>query len=297
MQDEKYWFLGGAYKEFFAYCSDNYCPCSQTKIPRNEGFIYVVDHGNGNVTANLTCEQGARLRNLNLRIANNDAKRWWVTGMVPFRPTPKDDQYSHYFSSTVIQDFTDPRDGNIYKTVKIGSQIWMSENLRYIPSVFPSTVPRGKGGIWVYDYEGYDTNQAKATDNYKKYGCLYDWLTALEVCPRGWHLPSDDEWGELIIFLGGAELAGGKLKSLTGWESPNIGSTNESGFSGLPGGCRSDPGFWDIGQDGTWWSSSMLGSSLLNSVYLNLNYKLGDLNRRSYDNIFEGYSVRCIRDY
>lgn len=86
---EEFWYLGGAHKELFAYCSDNECPCSQTKIPRNEGYIYVIDHGNGKVTANLTCEQGAKLRNLNLKIASNDAKRWWITGMVPFRTTPK----------------------------------------------------------------------------------------------------------------------------------------------------------------------------------------------------------------
>lgn len=293
MQYEKYWFLGGAYKELYAYCSDNSCPCLQTIIPRNKGYIYVVDHGNGKVSANLTCEQGARLRNLNLRIASNDAKRWWVTGWVPFRPTPKDEKFSHYFSST----FTDSRDGNIYKAVKIGSQIWMSENLRYIPSVSPSTVHWYEGGIWVYDYEGYDINQAKATDNYKKYGCLYDWLTALEVCPQGWHLPSDEEWEILIYFLGGEELAGGKLKLVTGWENPNYGATNESGFSGLPGGCRSKPGFWDIDQEGSWWSSSMPESFIRIAISYHLDFNYSWLaRRRNPDNIFEGYSIRCVRD-
>lgn len=198
---------------------------------------------------------------------------------------------------TTCQYLIDSRDGNRYKTVKIGNQIWMSENLRYIPRVFPSTIPRAKDGIWVYDYEGSDPNQAKTTDNYIKYGCLYNWLTALEVCPLGWHLASDDEWSEMAFFLGGHEIAGGKLKSITGWENPNIGSTNESGFTALPGGCRSNPGFWDIGRDGTWWSSSMLGSSTTVAIYYNLNYELNCLNRRSIDSIFEGYSIRCIKGY
>lgn len=82
-------FLGGGYERSSAVCSDNNCPCPQVVIPRGEGYIFVEDYGNGHFSANLTCEQGARLRNLDLNIAHLDAVRWWKTGYVPKRETPK----------------------------------------------------------------------------------------------------------------------------------------------------------------------------------------------------------------
>ncbi len=119
-----------------------------------------------------------------------------------------------------------------YKTVKIGTQVWMSENLAYKPST---------GNYWAY----HDDNA-----NVAKYGYLYDWETACKVCPSGWHLPSDEEWTTLIDYLGGEDVAGGKMKAVgtieagTGlWYDPNDGATNESGFSGLPGGTGKGSGF------------------------------------------------------
>lgn len=81
--------MGGAYQSSYARCSDNNCPCPQVIINRGQGYIFVEDLGNGNFYANLTCEEGARLRNLDLDIARKDAIRWWNTGMVPMRETPK----------------------------------------------------------------------------------------------------------------------------------------------------------------------------------------------------------------
>ncbi|MCL1966732.1 MAG: fibrobacter succinogenes major paralogous domain-containing protein [Fibromonadales bacterium] len=126
------------------------------------------------------------------------------------------------------ENFTDPRDGKTYKTVKIGKQTWMAENLNY-------------------EAEGskcYDNDPA----NGEKYGRLYDWETAMKVCPPGWHLPSNKEWQELANFAGGDEIAGEKLKAT-------------DGFSALLGGsCRSDGSFCNIGGCGYWWSSSECGS-------------------------------------
>lgn len=141
--------------------------------------------------------------------------------------------------------FTDKRDSHEYNWVKIGEQIWMAENLAYIPYV---CAPDSQCGIWVYDYYG----EGSYGINYQIYGCLYDWETAMEVCPEGWHLPSDEEWMELERFLGMEEKEldrfacrgqlnniGGKLAS----DNPNFWDeeflrTNETGFTALPGGER-----------------------------------------------------------
>ena len=155
-----------------------------------------------------------------------------------------------------LGSFTDVRDSKIYKTVKIGDQIWMAENLAYMPSIFSG---KKEGGIWVYDYFGKkgifgynaDINEAKATRNYKILGCLYDWETANTICPRGWHLPSHEEWSGLEMNLGMSESdsanydgyrsfnEGSKLKSKSGWRSSGNGN-NESGFNAVPGGCLTE---------------------------------------------------------
>ena len=97
---------------------------------------------------------------------------------------------------------TDPRDGNVYRTVQIGAQCWLAENLKYLPSVCPATTtPDGSAFYYVYDYQGYSVEEAKAAANFQNYGVLYNWPAARESCPPGWHLPSDVEWSELTDFL------------------------------------------------------------------------------------------------
>ncbi len=123
--------------------------------------------------------------------------------------------------------FTDARDGNVYKIIIIGNQVWMAENRKYLPSVFNSapgskTTPH----YYVYGYNGRVVADAIATENYNIYGVLYNWLAAMigstsnatnpsgvqGVYPTGWYLPGDTEWAELIGYLGGTNAAGGKLK-------------------------------------------------------------------------------------
>src|SRR5690554_6136155 len=177
--------------------------------------------------------------------------------------------------------FTDPRDGKVYQTVTIGNQEWMAENLAYEPS---------SGNYWAYDNNN---------SNVETYGYLYDWETACDVCPDGWHLPTDAEWTELTDYLG--RNAGGKLKATgtieagTGlWYDPNTGATNETGFTALPGGYRYYLGtFFSIGSLGYWWSAAESGAD---DAWVRYMLCIDGYVLRT-DKVKElGFSVRCLRD-
>jgi uncharacterized protein (TIGR02145 family) len=211
----------------------------------------------------------------------------------------------------------DERDGNYYNTVKIGDQVWMAENLKYLPDVVgPGIGSETTPYYYVYSYDGTDVNAAKATENYTTYGVLYNWTAAMNgsassssnpsgvqgVCPTGWHLPSDGEWTELTDYIGGQDVAGGKLKETgtTHWISPNEGATNESGFSALPGGYRfyysggGFVGFYDIGYNGYWWSATEYYYSDYAWSW-RLTYNSSSDYRNGNNKVF-GFSVRCVRD-
>lgn len=150
--------------------------------------------------------------------------------------------------------FTDARDGYVYKTVRIGDQIWMAENLRYLPSV-SVTASETDPSYYVYGYTGIELEVAKANENYKAYGALYNVPAALTACPNGWHLPTLTEWDDLIDALGGTSAAGPKLKEVgdAHWESPNAGATNESGFTALPAGGYNGTRFAEININAAFW--------------------------------------------
>jgi uncharacterized protein (TIGR02145 family) len=132
-------------------------------------------------------------------------------------------------------------DGNVYKTIQIGTQNWMAENLRTTKTRSGTPIP--------YDSEwrinatkGYCWHNNDSVTYKKVYGAIYNssYIMSSNICPEGWHVPTQDEWITLLDFLGGKELAGGKLKEkgIYHWSAPNDGATNESGFSALPGGMR-----------------------------------------------------------
>lgn len=204
------------------------------------------------------------------------------------------------FKTLVLSgNFIDIRDNNEYKWVKLGEQVWMAENLAYLPSVSRSS----EGTItepyyYVYGYQGSNVSEAKATENYSIYGVLYNWQAAMNACPVGWHLPTDLEWSQLIDYLGGSENAGGKLKEIgtNHWNSPNTGATNESGFTALPGGCRHDFGnFINMAAGGYWWSETEANAT--NAWIRNLTYIFSDVLRGNSNNNKQlGFSVRCIKD-
>ena len=207
--------------------------------------------------------------------------------------------YKPTIEETTSGTFIDSRDGNEYNWVQIGDQVWMAENLAYLPSV--NMVADGSEDAagsyyYVYGYDGTNVADAKATDNYATYGVLYNWTAAMNACPDGWHLPSDAEWTELTDYLGGESVAGGKLKETgtTHWASPNTGATNETGFTALPGGFRYNSGAFDnIGSNGYWWSATE--GNATNAWNRDMFYLGSDVGSYS-SNKGVGFSVRCLRD-
>ncbi|GMQ24549.1 hypothetical protein Aoki45_12310 [Algoriphagus sp. oki45] len=195
--------------------------------------------------------------------------------------------------------FTDPRDGNVYKTVKIGNQVWFAENLRYAGNIPQVASQQAWAAIWNSGNPtgqpawAYYNNDPSYNDTYGK---LYNWYSVRTgtLCPPGWHIPTDAEWTTLTNYLGGPFAAAGKMKSVTGWDAPNTGATNESGFTGLPGGNRGPYGAFNaLGSRGFWWSSSPNGSSTAWSRDLEgagLNIAL------THYNWTLGLSCRCLRD-
>jgi uncharacterized protein (TIGR02145 family) len=138
--------------------------------------------------------------------------------------------FNPLFAQDQTGSFTDSRDGKVYKTVKIGDQWWMAENLAWLPEV-DSIGKKTSLRYSVYGYKGQSVAEAKATDYYKTYGVLYNWKDALTVCPDGWHLPSEEEWFTLEVFLGldpESVLLTGCWKGRTtiaGYENPGNGNS------------------------------------------------------------------------
>jgi len=203
-------------------------------------------------------------------------------------------------------------DGNVYTTVRIGDQWWMAENLivtRYSDGT-PLVDGTGVGDIR-YDYTtryyfSYNDNESYVPI----YGRLYTWAATMNgaassdenpsgvqgVCPSGWHVPSRAEWNELLDYLGGTDIAGGKLKEegTSHWEAPNEGATNESGFTGLPGSYRAYTGYFPaIGRSGVIWTSWESSSDRAQNFGLNYDF-IGVIG--GYGMKEMGISVRCVQD-
>jgi uncharacterized protein (TIGR02145 family) len=176
-------------------------------------------------------------------------------------------------SNTSGNELTDARDSKKYKSVKIGSQTWMAENLNYEAS----------------GSKCYDNNSG----NCAKYGRLYDWNTAKKVCPAGWHLPTEAEWEEMNNAVGGSSVAGTKLKAKSGWNKGGNG-TDEYGFSALPGGFGNPVGFFfNVGDLGDWWSATEYNSDF--AYYRGMDYYNSKVYRDGIDK-FGLFSVRCVKD-
>lgn len=195
---------------------------------------------------------------------------------------------------------TDSRDGQIYKTVTIGSQTWMAENLNF-------------GAMFSSCYES-------EVSNCDKYGRLYTWAVAMDsagkwsangsgcsynllcsptgvvrgVCPEGWHLPTGTEWATLFTEVGGSDLAGKMLKSKSGWNNGGSGSDDYQ-FTALPAGFRSPFGsFKNNGNGAFFWSSSEYDKYAAYRVFLGDEYDEAFLDHNYYK--YYEFSVRCVKD-
>jgi uncharacterized protein (TIGR02145 family) len=196
-------------------------------------------------------------------------------------------------------------DGNNYTSVKIGSQVWMVENLRttkyrngdLIGTTIPASLDIRSENDPKYQW-AYDGNE----NNVPEYGRLYTWYAVNDsrnLAPTGWHVASNADWEKLVDYLGDELTPGGKLKERGSvhWNDPNTGATNESGFSALPGGSRLESGpFSNIGFVTYWWSSTECIGCVNKAGldwYVGYNFSVVYW---SGDNASIGGSVRCVQD-
>jgi len=193
-------------------------------------------------------------------------------------------------------------DGNVYQTVQIGEQVWMTENLKTTKfkngtTILLVTDNAAWSNLSSAGYTGYNNNRRIGN----VFGALYNWYTVEtgNLCPTGWHVPTDAEWTTLTNYLGGSHVAGGKLKEggTTHWYSPNAGATNESGFTAFGGGFRNRFGeFRDIGNLGYWWSATETSNSpITHARVLHLTHVTGGAYNFGQNKKI-GFSVRCVKN-
>lgn len=202
--------------------------------------------------------------------------------------------------------FTDKRDGQRYRTVNLGSQTWMAQNLAYLPEVSP----HGSGSssvshYYVVDYGGTDPLEARQSETYNQYGVLYNWTAAQNACPDGWHLPTDEEWITLEGHLGmsAEELqkrrfrnsgeVGSQLKAKTVWPENGVGIDSHD-FTILPAGYRGGgQGFVYVGSFAAFWTASISG----NTPWYRGFFYFNDGSYRETWSRSDGFSIRCVKNH
>lgn len=191
-------------------------------------------------------------------------------------------------------------DGNTYKTIQIGTQVWMAENLKTTRYNDEAAIPLVADGtdwsdLTTHGFSWYENSP----ESYKDvYGALYNWyaVTSGKLCPEGWHVFTETELNELIVYLGNGTDVGSLIKETgtTHWELPNPSASNESGWTGLPGGRRNAEGeFTSNGFVGYWWTATEFSSA--EAVDAMLYYDFTFLDSNNYDKN-NGMSVRCVKD-
>jgi uncharacterized protein (TIGR02145 family) len=190
-------------------------------------------------------------------------------------------------------------DGYNYATVQIGDQCWFSENLRSEHYRDGESIPGNlDNATWSTTEAGAQAYFNNDAGNLTEYGRMYNWYAVNDdrgLCPSGWHVPSDDEYTTLTEFLGGASVAGGKMKEAgtAHWNAPNTEADNASGFTALGSGYHASSGsFGDWLLSSYFWSSSLSGS---NALLRELHYNTADVSRYS-SHPRDGFAVRCVMD-
>jgi uncharacterized protein (TIGR02145 family) len=202
-------------------------------------------------------------------------------------------------------------EGNVYNTVTIGTQNWMAENLKATKYNDGTAIPNiTVDSTWAAATTGAYTDYNNITANSATYGRLYNWYAVdnnaptmvasnggKNLCPAGWHIPTLGEWTTLITYLGGEDMAGGKLKETgtTHWLDPNMGATNETGFAALPGGLHNIDGkSYLIGEFGFWWSSNV--DTTYGAWGMDMNFDNSGAYSVSIEYLQAGFSVRCLKN-
>ena len=206
-------------------------------------------------------------------------------------------QFDNFQSNELITGTVSDIDGNIYQTVQIGTQVWMSENLRVTRFNNGDEISIVDPMIWFQQY----VPTYYIDENSNTYGYYYNGYVVLderEVCPENWHVPTDEEFIQLTNYNGGSQVAGGKMKTpgYEHWSIPNDGATNESGFSGLPAGKLWFPGgeVISINNETNFWSSTEYSDNSYNWTQ-KLQYSTSATHRDHLDKR-NGASIRCVAD-
>ncbi len=290
---------------------------------RGESWSYfgkILSNCTGTIMPNIVCQnlispflapEHKKLETINngkdvedfVQMQYNDGDRLKITGKsgiyrTVFMLVPTQDQ-------TVTFNFIDCTDGddNHYPVVQIGGQIWMAENMKTTKFRDGTTIPFVPDDqTWLNLSEGFycTYNNTNNADTINMYGCYYNYFAligAYTIAPAGWHVPTDAEWTTLSTFLGGDSIAGGKMKEhcLTHWSVPDS-TTNESGFSAIPAGCRSIQGpiLFEYGGEGFWWSSTNYCNNT--TAFVRFMYYGDSVIARGAFPQHYGFSVRCVKD-
>jgi uncharacterized protein (TIGR02145 family) len=199
----------------------------------------------------------------------------------------------------VPDSIIDPRDNHVYRVVQFGNNTWMAENLKATKFNDGTEIPQ------IIDKIAWNRLESPAFcwyenhDAYSTYGAIYNWyaVNSNRLCPVGWHIPSYEDWTDLITRSGGLMYAGIVLKEpgTAHWEKPNGGYPSYNHFNALPGGLRDESGdFSEIGKTGYWWS--ILKDEKPSAWYIIMNSASNSISIRNFKNKPIGMSVRCVKD-
>lgn len=214
-------------------------------------------------------------------------------------PNNGNDESDVVFNPSITYETVSDISGNTYKTVTIGTQTWMAENLKVTKYNDGSAIPNVANDVeWANLTTGAYRNYNDKDSTVATYGRLYNWyaINTGKLAPIGWHVATDAEWTTLVTYLGGQGVAGSKLKETgtTHWTFND--ATNESGFTALPGGSHRGS-FEGIGEIGYWWSATKTSETAVSTAYYSyMNTRFSKQIGRSILGCVDGLSVRCVKD-